>query len=70
MARKLKRKRIGENLELVWEPQNRRRLDRLKSSSYLILNQKRILTPPILFDFKTPNLVLREEISSFYLNFL
>jgi hypothetical protein len=44
-------------LGLVWEPQNRRVLERLKSPSYSKLNKKKILTP-ITSEFVAPKLTL------------
>jgi hypothetical protein len=43
-------------LRLVWEPQNRRGLEWLKSPPYSILNKEGILAPPIPFGIWTPKL--------------
>lgn len=48
---------------LVWEPQNWRRLEGLKSHPYSILNKKRILAPLIPYGFWTPKLALRDFVS-------
>lgn len=48
---------------LVWEPQNRRRVEGLNFPSYLILNKKRNLVSPIHSGFLALKLALEDAIN-------